>query len=128
MTDLTHTAFESFLVEDVILTLGNLRGSLDWLSAGPEQNRVGRERLDRQLGHLEDRARAVCRELRSERAVDPVGAEPANLFADDFAPYMPQRAKVGPRAAGIPIGTAILDTLGDGERHADSAVFRSRRA
>ena len=60
MTDMTHASFDSFLVEDVILTLGTLRGSLDWIAEGGDKGRVGVERLDRQLALLEDRARALC--------------------------------------------------------------------
>lgn len=66
MTDMTHASFDSFLVEDVILTLGTLRGSLDWIAEGGDKGRVGVERLDRQLALLEDRARA----LRSGRSPD----------------------------------------------------------
>ncbi len=120
MTDSTHAAFESFLVEDVILTLGNLRGSLEWLGAGPEQSRAGLDRLDRQLGLLEDRARAVCRELRGTRPEAQVEVESYNLFAVMLAPS-------GPEADDISIETAILDALGDGEGYDNSPVFRSRR-
>lgn len=50
----------TFLVEDVILTLANLRGTLDWLAAEPvaELRAAARERLDRQIDLIEDRARA----------------------------------------------------------------------
>ncbi|MFN0114949.1 MAG: hypothetical protein ACKVPY_09760 [Paracoccaceae bacterium] len=68
--------FEGFLVEDVILTLGNVRLSLSWLASGPEADasgasgdwrRAGIDRLDRQLGHLEDRARALRETLKARR-------------------------------------------------------------
>jgi hypothetical protein len=62
-----RSEFEVFLVEDVILTLGNLRGSLSWLgtsqSADPAIFRAGLDRLDRQIGMLEDRARALKRQM-----------------------------------------------------------------
>ena len=84
MRDSLVPGFETFLVEDVILTLGNLRGSLAWLgqtghSADPNLHRAGLARLDRQIETLEDRARAVCREMRAGRAMAPVTApsEPA---------------------------------------------------
>lgn len=50
----------TFLVEDVILTLANLRGTLDWLVAEPaaELRAAARDRLDRQIDLIEDRARA----------------------------------------------------------------------
>lgn len=60
MTDMTHGSFESFLLEDVILTLGTLRGSLGWIAEGGEEGRAGLARLERQLAMLEDRARALC--------------------------------------------------------------------
>lgn len=71
-----QAAFESFLVEDVILTLGNLRGSLGWLGEAAAKDRAWVERLDRQLGLLEDRARRLAGALREDAT-----AEPANLFA-----------------------------------------------
>jgi hypothetical protein len=68
--------FEVFLVEDVILTLGNLRGSLSWLgsyqSADPAIFRAGLDRLDRQIGMLEDRARALKRQMIGAAASDAV--------------------------------------------------------
>lgn len=140
MTDSAQAAFESFLVEDVILTLGNLRGSLGWLGDRPEQSRVGLDRLDRQLGLLEDRARAVCRQLRAApgdgrrdgRRDGRPEAAGDNLFA---AIGMPADAdadsddtgSAGSEAGGISIATAILDALGDGGGYDDAPVFRSRR-
>ena len=127
MTENAQTAFESFLVEDVILTLGNLRGSLGWLGDRPEQSRAGLDRLDRQLGLLEDRARAVCRDLRSARPIERAAAEPDNLFAADPAPAALQGATAHPETDHISIETAILDAIGDGEGYDESPVFRSRR-
>ena len=69
-----RSEFEVFLVEDVILTLGNLRGSLSWLgtsqSADPAIFRAGLDRLDRQIGLLEDRARALKRQMVVAAATD----------------------------------------------------------
>jgi hypothetical protein len=78
-----RSEFEVFLVEDVILTLGNLRGSLSWLgtsqSADPAIFRAGLDRLDRQIGLLEDRARALKRQMVDAAASDAAsgGAERA---------------------------------------------------
>lgn len=136
MTDSAQAAFESFLVEDVILTLGNLRGSLGWLGDRPEQSRAGLDRLDRQLGLLEDRARAVCCQLRAAPGDGRRDGRPEaagdNLFA---AIGMPAGAdadaddtgSAAPEAGGISIATAILDALGDGGGYDDAPVFRSRR-
>ncbi|OYX40977.1 MAG: hypothetical protein B7Z02_17260 [Rhodobacterales bacterium 32-67-9] len=127
-------ALEAFLVEDVILTLGNLRGSLGWLGAGPEQSRAGLDRLDRQLGLLEDRARAVCRHLRRAPAGEPPGTGCDNLFALGPRPAGGQATEdwwCEPDAGDISIETAILDALGDdADAYAGlggSPVFRSRR-
>jgi hypothetical protein len=69
-----RSEFEVFLVEDVILTLGNLRGSLSWLgtsqSADPAIFRAGLDRLDQQIGMLEDRARALKRRMVVAAATD----------------------------------------------------------
>ena len=75
--------FEAFLIEDVILTLGNVRLSLTWLAADAGQaadardgqwRQAGIERLDRQLSQLEDRARALRDAHRQRRG--PVKAGP----------------------------------------------------
>ena len=90
MTESARKALESFLVEDVILTLGTLRGALEWLGQEPRQSRIGIERIDHQLGLLEDRARAVCAQLRDEAKSGgkaPVPDQEAeNLFAAFPAP------------------------------------------
>ena len=61
----SNPEFDVFLVEDVILTLCSLRGSLGWLAedgaTDPARRRAGIDRIDRQLGQLEDRARSYCR-------------------------------------------------------------------
>lgn len=64
--DKPFSAFETFLVEDVILTLGNLRGALGWLlqpdgAIEPTALRGGLERMAHQLALLDDRAHQVCR-------------------------------------------------------------------
>ena len=116
MRDELLPAFETFLVEDVILTLGNLRGSLAWLAqsdAGtdPGLHRAGLARLDRQIETLEDRARAVCKIIRG----DPAG-------------------EVAPPAAYAPtisLERLLQDALGSDEapRRGDAGMpeFRSRR-
>lgn len=111
MNDSGRTAFESFLVEDVILTLGNLRGSLGWLGEGAATDRACLDRLDRQLALLEDRAHRMARALRDAAAA----SEPANLFA-------------APDAALASIDRAILDALAADRADGAPPVFRSRRA
>ncbi len=116
MRDELLPAFEVFLVEDVILTLGNLRGSLAWLGQGdagadPDLHRAGLARLDRQLETLEDRARAVCQTIRG----DPGGE-------------MPPPAAYAP---AISLERLLQDALGSDARPrtGDAAPeFRSRRA
>ncbi|MCB2117439.1 MAG: hypothetical protein KDE00_14385 [Rhodobacteraceae bacterium] len=71
MTDMTLASFETFLVEDVILTLGTLRGALGWIADGGEPGRAGIERLERQLAWLEDRARALCSDLAATTPAPP---------------------------------------------------------
>lgn len=80
-------SFEVFLLEDMVLMLANLRGSLGWLSdpAGDGRDEIARhaglERLDRQLEGLETRARDLCAGLRASgrdrpRAFAPVATPP----------------------------------------------------
>ncbi len=114
MNDSGLAAFESFLVEDVILTLGNLRGSLDWLGGGAATDRACLDRLGRQLAFLEDRAHRMARMLRDAAAMP----EPANLFA---APGTAQR-----RTADI--DRTIGEMLARGREGAAAPLFRSRRA
>ena len=118
MRDELLPAFETFLVEDVILTLGNLRGSLAWLGQAdpgtdPGLHRAGLARLDRQIETLEDRARAVCKTIRGDPAGE--GALPA------AAAYAP----------AISLERLLQDALGSDPqpRHGDAALpeFRSRR-
>ena len=60
MTCNVNEAFEAFLVEDVILTLGTVRGALGWLGNSedcPAAVRAeGFARVARQISALEDRA------------------------------------------------------------------------
>ena len=118
MRDELLPAFETFLIEDVILTLGNLRGSLSWLGQAdtgtdPGLHRAGLARLERQIETLEDRARAVCKIIRSDQTAQ--GALPA------AAAYAP----------AISLERLLQDALGSDPqpRHggATSPEFRSRR-
>lgn len=110
-----RAALESFLVEDVILTLGNLRGTLPWLGADSAIDRIWIDRLDRQLGLLEDRAHRMARLLRDEASAP----EPANLFAAPAA------------GAAIPSGdidAAFLAEVAPWGERVPAPVFRSCRA
>ncbi len=80
---------ELFLVEDMILTLGNLRGSLAWLGddqrADPARHRAGLQRIGAQIDMLEARARDLCTGLRDHARYhmhDHDAAEVENIFAD----------------------------------------------
>jgi hypothetical protein len=106
-------AFERFLVEDVILTLGNLRGSLGWLDS-PEARadaaiyRAGLRRIDRQIELLEDRAR-VLRASRHKVAagagaagrVDTLHGDPA-VNPSGVQPGVSQLAQAAIDLAGQP--------------------------
>jgi hypothetical protein len=120
--------FESFLVEDVILTLGNLRGSLGWLGEGAATDRACLVRLDRQLALLEDRAHRMAHALRDAAAA----SEPANLFATPDAGQARRLDRGQDRAPDIPalaaIDSAILDALAAERAEEAPPVFRSRRA
>lgn len=138
MADTRQTAFEAFLVEDVILTLANLRASLAWFSetaaaqnGAPDdalRRRAGLERIDRQIGMLEDRARAVCDGLRPESEGTGVSeaaaaiTAPAGPESDGMAAWRRDGAedrggdRGGPEAtavaAPLSIAGAIRDALG----------------
>ena len=77
-----HTALEVFLVQDVILTLGGMRGTLGWLGraedCSPVQRAEALARITRQIGAVEDRARALWQDMRTPPP-DDAGAA-ANLF------------------------------------------------
>ncbi|MCU9849608.1 hypothetical protein OEZ60_16535 [Defluviimonas sp. WL0024] len=109
---------ETLLVEDVILTLGNLRGSLTWLMADETGARsprgIGIDRLDRQLALVEDRARSVCRLLRSGRMASEYTGGPGD--AGETRRQPPETDDPFPRCAaapepGVTLETAILDAL-----------------
>ena len=103
---------ETFLVEDVILTLGNLRGSLSWFVRSEipgDQNRyrLWLERIDRQIESLEDRARGVFEQMRAEtpapsppaaRRIAPDTRVRPPLKAEDRAP-----GPLIPRSSGLPV-------------------------
>lgn len=85
MSTTSSGSFEAFLVEDMILTLANLRASLDWLSGASggtgAHHRAGWGRFDRQLEMLEARARDLLQGER-ERAL----STPASAAAQPMAP------------------------------------------
>ncbi|MCB2128136.1 MAG: hypothetical protein KDE03_03445 [Rhodobacteraceae bacterium] len=119
------TSFEVFLVEDVILTLGNLRNSLAWLAAAegtsPEERRSGIDRLNRQLDLVEARARELCGNMRRESfACD-------NLFGflngSDNDRFGEHRVNEG----RVPIGQVFRDALGEEETLDAAFSFRSIR-
>jgi hypothetical protein len=92
MQDESHAQSDVFLVEDVILTLGNLRGSLAWLADpgpldDPALHRAGLERIGRQIALLEDRVRAMRRRMGTETAPVMTAAEEADDIADADADY-----------------------------------------
>lgn len=159
-----QAAFEAFLVEDVILTLANLRASLAWLGEtaaadrggatdtggaadDAARRRAGLDRIDRQIGMLEDRARAVCDGLRQEcDSAAVVLAAPAGPGRDDVSAWLRDGAaeqavvRAAPEAAAdtgpLTIAEAIRDALGEGAAEDEGAavpaaaapIFRSRRA
>ena len=119
MRDDCLAGYETFLVEDVILTLGNLRGSLSWLgqanAAGdPGMHRAGLARLERQIELLEDRARAVCKIIRPTPSTD--------LEGSSTAAYVP----------AVSLERLLHDALGTEPTPLHDAAgvpeFRSRRA
>jgi hypothetical protein len=125
--------FDVFVVEDVYLTVCNLRGSLLWLGsddalAEPRLRQSVVARMDRQLAALEDRARAWRSRLQAGApapAGDPV---PDNLFAAGDASTA--GAAADPEGdAGVAELLASLSRIGDGSSDGDGAgaVFRSRR-
>lgn len=101
----SRAGFEAFLVEDVILTLGNLRGALGWLGGGSLADRACLDRLDRQLALLDDRARQLARALCAEAAA----AEPANIFAIPVADAVFRSRR--PLAARVQAERPIADVV-----------------
>lgn len=101
-----------YLVEDVILTLCSLRGSLGWLATDaaidPARARAGIDRIERQLGQLEDRARSHCRTLaRTPEPGDPVPA-----------PYV--------TASGLTLQRVLDDALGTDAPKPDAGPVQFR--
>jgi hypothetical protein len=91
MTGKADAAILSFLVEDVILTLGTARGALGWLgsdaSCPPAVRAEGFARITRQIAALEDRARNLWAQLRTEASAELAedDAEITNLFLAPIA-------------------------------------------
>lgn len=115
-------AFEAFLVEDVILTLANLRASLGWFrevagdrDSGPQDDarrRAGLERIERQIAMLDDRARALCRRI--QRADDDSGRADATEPSAAAAATAPDRDAVVAVAAAAPLARDGADDRDDG--------------
>lgn len=112
-----NPGFDVFLVEDVILTLCTLRGSLGWLAEDgtidPARRRAGIDRIDRQLGQLEDRARSYCR---AQAQPQPHSESPAAAYVE---------------ASGLTLQRVLADALGTDQPLAGDGpvLFRtSRRA
>ena len=84
MTGQADDAVLSFLLEDVILTLGTVQGALGWLASGadcpPAARAEGFARIARQIAALEDRAHALWAERRSAPCPRPEEADLTNLF------------------------------------------------
>ncbi|MDI3335480.1 hypothetical protein QKW60_03590 [Defluviimonas aestuarii] len=110
MPDAVRLGLEQFLVEDVILTLGNIRRTFRWVresgpGADPAELYERLDRLDRLIDVVETRARDVCHRLHT------AGGQLARCSR---ASYHEE----------IPISVAILDALvGDEE----PPLFRSQR-
>ncbi|MDH5530969.1 MAG: hypothetical protein OEY05_13120 [Paracoccaceae bacterium] len=112
MTEHNHSAFETFLVEDVILTLGNLRGSLAWLNQSETvetdaRQRAWLDRIDRQIETLEERARHMIG--RMYYGPENRGTTHATKEEPAYSPPVPLSS-----VADVDLGT--------------SPIFRSRRA
>ncbi|WP_461308304.1 hypothetical protein, partial [Albidovulum sp.] len=107
---------EIFLIEDVILTLGNLRAALAWLidaellTTGERAAWINR--LEFQIDSLHDRARAL---QRRGAGMDPL---PENIFAVDLDAPAPPRLAIAAarrRAAADAAGPTVVP------------IFHSRR-
>ncbi len=101
---------ERFLVQDVILTLGNLRGSLAWVAGDQDSGlspayRAGLERIERQIELLEDRARTLCGTPRPERLPHP--APSAAAYAE---------------GSGLTLAAILRDALGERDEAVDDFV------
>ena len=113
-------SFGAVLVEDMILTLANLRASLNWLSGttggGDGRHRAGWDRFDRQLEMLEARARDLLDGVKSRAETGAV---------ESAAPPAPVR----PRRVAFPDNDDDIDNifLPGTEVESAVAVFQSRR-
>lgn len=115
MGDGTLAAYERFLVEDVILTLGNLRASLAWLmdpegDRPPVALRAGLERAMRQIDQMEARARSLTR----AGAIRPALPDPSPVAYAD--------------GSGIGLEHVLRDALAADGSALPAPVFRTRRA
>lgn len=86
---------ERFLVEDVMLTLGNIQGALRWMGEpgqgqGVESLAHAIARLDHQIDGLCDRAAILCRTLPPGAGRDPPSASSpltlAHILGDALGP------------------------------------------
>ena len=86
-------SIEAFLVEDMILTLVNLRASLEWLSGGANgdvaRHRSGWDRFDRQLEMLEARARDLLQGVKDRAGAIPTPDPAAPSLASAGAGNLP---------------------------------------
>lgn len=70
-------AFEEFLVEQVLIGLGNIRASMDRIdTADPAASRLALSRIGAQIDHMEARARAL--HGRFFRSVSPAALLPGD--------------------------------------------------
>lgn len=147
MNEHRQAAFEAFLVEDVILTLANLRASLAWLGEDGEAakkgeganadhlswRRAGLARIDCQIGMLEDRARAVCRSLGRTEPSDAACDAPAPSATPGETPSAEADATLSAEAdatlsPALPsIAEAIRDALGTGADWNDAGRIATDR-
>lgn len=110
MPDAARLGLEQFLVEDVIVTLGNIRRTFRWVresgpGADPAEISERLERLDHLVDVVETRARDVCHRLQAAGGQLTRHSYPAQL--DD-----------------VSIEMAILDALTAGDQ---PPLFRSQR-
>lgn len=136
MNEHRQAAFEAFLVEDVILTLANLRASLAWFGEdgdgasagdgaesgaagrmdGAMWRRAGLARIDRQIGMLEDRARSVCRSLGRSEPQDAACDAPAPSATPGENPSAeagaPRSAEAGATLSpALPVPPSIAEAI-----------------
>ena len=88
-----ETGVETFITEDLLVSLGAIRMALSWVEAdgakGSEQARsIGISRVDDELAALQLRAREVSRAMRYEmrtQAVADVATAPKTVVAEDHS-------------------------------------------